>query len=76
MFSILLITFLLLLNTAGALGIHSLVDDSVRERYLSSKWIKILLLVPPVSIILSFITLSYGVLFLIYLALSNYFSNN
>jgi hypothetical protein len=76
MFSILLITFLLLLNTAGALGIHSLVDDSVRERYLSSKWIKILLLVPPVSIILAFITLSYGVLFLIYLALSNYFSNN
>jgi hypothetical protein len=76
MFSILLIVFLLLLNTAGALGIHSLVDDSVRERYLSSKWIKILLLVPPVSIILAFITLSYGVLFLIYLALSNYFSNN
>jgi hypothetical protein len=76
MFSILLIVFLLLLNTAGALGIHSLVDDSVRERYLSSKWIKILLLVPPVSIILAFITLSYGVLFLIYLALSHYFSNN
>jgi hypothetical protein len=76
MFSILLIVFLFLLNTAGALGIHSLVDDSVRERYLSSKWIKILLLVPPVSIILAFITLSYGVLFLIYLALSNYFSNN
>ena len=76
MFSILLITFLLLLNTAGALGINALVYDSVRERYLSSKWIKILLLVPPVSIILAFITLSYGVLFLIYLALSNYFSNN
>jgi hypothetical protein len=76
MFSILLIVFVFLLNTAGALGIHSLVDDSVRERYLSSKWIKILLLVPPVSIILAFITLSYGVLFLIYLALSHYFSNN
>jgi hypothetical protein len=76
MFSILLIVFLLLLNTAGALGIHSLVDDSVRERYLYSVWVKILLLVPPVSIILAFITLSYGVLFLIYLALSNYFSNN
>jgi hypothetical protein len=76
MFSILLIVFVFLLNTAGALGIHSLVDDSVRERYLSSKWIKILLLVPPVSIILAFITLSYGVLFLIYLALSHYFSND
>ena len=76
MFSVLLTTFLFLLNTAGALGIHALVDDSVRERYLNSKWIKLLLLVPPISIVLSFMILFYGVLFLIYLALSNYFSNN
>ena len=76
MFSILLITFAFLLNTAGALGIHALIDDSVREKYLSNVWVKLLLLVPPVSIILAFITLFYGVLFLIYLALSNYFSNN
>ena len=76
MFSILLITFAFLLNTAGALGIHALIDDSVRERYLSNVWVKLLLLIPPVSIILAFITLFYGVLFLIYLALSNYFSNN
>lgn len=76
MFSILLITFGLLLNTAGALGIHSIVDDSVRKKYLSPLWVKVLLLVPPVSIVVSFIILFYGVLFLIYLALSNYFSNN
>ena len=76
MFSILLIVFVLLLNTAGALGINALVYDRVRERYLSSKWIKVLLLIPPVSIVISFVILSYGVLFLIYLALSNYFSNN
>ncbi len=76
MFSVLLITFAFLLNTAGALGIHALIDDSVREKYLSNVWVKLLLLIPPVSIILAFITLFYGVLFLIYLALSNYFSNN
>jgi hypothetical protein len=76
MFVVLLTTFAFLLNTAGALGIHALVDDSVRERYLNSVWVKVLLLIPPVSIVLAFITLSYGVLFLIYLALSNYFSNN
>ena len=76
MFGVLLIIFVFLLNTAGALGINALVYDRVRERYLSSKWIKVLLLIPPVSIILAFITLSYGVLFLIYLALSDYFSNN
>ncbi len=76
MFSVLLITFAFLLNTAGALGIHALIDDSVREKYLSSIWVKLLLLVPPVSILMAFVLLSYGVLFLIYLALSNYFSNN
>ena len=76
MFSILLIVFLLLLNMAGALGIYYLVDDRLRNKYLSSKLIKLLLLVPPVSILLAFVILSYGVLFLIYLALSNYFSNN
>ena len=76
MFGVLLIVFVFLLNTAGALGINALVADRIKEKYLSSVWVKVLLLVPPVSIILSFITLSYGVLFLIYLALSNYFSNN
>ena len=76
MIGVLLTTFVFLLNMAGALGINALVDDSVREKYLSSVWVKLLLLVPPVSIVLAFITLSYGVLFLIYLALSNYFSNN
>jgi hypothetical protein len=76
MFSILLIVFVLLLNMAGALGIYYLVDDKIRNKYLSSKWIKALLLVPPVSIGMAFIILFYGILFFIYLALSNYFSNN
>ena len=76
MFSILLIVFLFLLNMAGALGIYYLVDDNVREKYLNSVLVKALLLVPPVSIILAFVILFYGILFFIYLALSNYFSNN
>ena len=76
MFGVLLIIFVFLLNTAGALGINALVYDRVRERYLSSKFVKVLLLVPPVSILIAFVLLSYGVLFLIYLALSDYFSNN
>lgn len=76
MIGVLLTTFVFLLNTAGALGINSLVDDKIREKYLSSVWVKLLLLVPPVSILIAFVLLSYGVLFLIYLALSDYFSNN
>ena len=76
MFSILLITFVFLLNMVGALGIYYLVDDKVRSRYLYSVLVKALLLVPPVSILLAFGILFYGILFFIYLALSNYFSNN
>lgn len=76
MFSILLIVFLFLINMAGALGIYYLVDDGVRSRYLNSVLVKALLLVPPVSILLAFGVLLYGILFFIYLALSNYFSNN
>ena len=76
MFGVLLIVFVFLLNTAGALGINALVADRIKERYLSSVWVKLLLLVPPVSILIAFVLLSYGVLFLIYLALSDYFSNN
>ena len=76
MIGVLLTTFVFLLNTAGALGINSLVDDKIREKYLSSMGVKLLLLVPPVSILIAFVLLSYGVLFLIYLALSDYFSNN
>ena len=76
MIGVLLIVFVFLLNTAGALGINALVADRIKERYLSSVWVKLLLLVPPVSILIAFVLLSYGVLFLIYLALSDYFSNN
>ena len=76
MFGVLLIVFVFLLNTAGALGINALVADRIKERYLSSVWVKLLLLIPPVSILIAFVLLSYGVLFLIYLALSDYFSNN
>jgi hypothetical protein len=76
MFSILLIVFIFLFNMAGALGIYYLVDDKIRGRYLYSVWVKALLLVPPVSILLALMVLLYGILFFIYLALSNYFSNN
>ena len=68
--------FLFLVNMAAALGINVLLDDSARSKYLKSKWVKVLLLVPPISLVIGFAVLVYGVLFMIYLGLAHYFSDN
>lgn len=70
------IVFLFLINMAAALGINVLFDDSVRSKYLKSKWVKLLLLVPPLALTLGIAVLVYGVLFMIYLGLAHYFSDN
>ena len=70
------IIFLILINMAAALGINVLFDDSARSKYLKSKWVKVLLLVPPISLVIGLAVLVYGVLFMIYLGLAYYFSDN
>ena len=71
-----LITFVFLLNMAGALGINALLSDEGRNKYLRSKPVKILLLVPPFALVLGGAVLLYGVLFMIYLGLAHYLSDN
>lgn len=61
---------------AGALGIHALLDDSARSKYLGNKWVKVLLLVPPISLVIGIAVLVYGILWIIYLGLAHYFSDN
>ena len=68
--------FLFLVNMAAALGINVLFDDSARSKYLRSKWVKVILLVPPIALTLGVAVLVYGILFMIYLGLANYFSDN
>lgn len=70
------IIFLFLINMAGALGINALLDDSARSKYLKSKWVKVLLLVPPLALVIGIAVLVYGILFMIYLGLASYFSDN
>ena len=70
------IIFLFLINMAAALGINVLFDDSARSKYLKSKWVKLLLLVPPIALTLGVAVAVYGVLFMIYLGLAHYFSDN
>lgn len=68
--------FLFLVNMAAALGINVLFDDSARSKYLKSKWVKVLLLVPPIALTIGVAVAVYGVLFMIYLGLAHYFSDN
>ena len=70
------IIFLFLINMATALGINVLFDDSARSKYLKSKWVKVLLLVPPLALTIGVAIAVYGVLFMIYLGLAHYFSDN
>ncbi len=70
------IIFLFLINMASALGINVLFDESARSKYLKSKWVKVLLLVPPIALTLGVAVLVYGILFMIYLGLASYFSDN
>lgn len=68
--------FLFLVNMAAALGINVLFDESARSKYLKSKWVKVLLLVPPIALTIGVAVAVYGVLFMIYLGLAHYFSDN
>ena len=71
-----LITFVFLLNMAGALGINALLDDEARFKYLRSKAVKLILLIPPIALVLGFAVLVYGVFAMIYLGLAYYLSDN
>lgn len=71
-----LMVFVFLINMAAALGINVLLDDSARSKYLRSKWVRVLLLVPPLALTLGVAVLVYGVLFMIYLGLAYYLSDN
>lgn len=67
---------LFLLNMVAAFSIKMAVNDKTRKEYLSYKWVKWILLVPPVSLILATVILVFGILYTIYTALSLYLSND
>ena len=71
-----LMVFVFLINMTAALGINALLDDSTRSKYLRSKWVRVLLLVPPLALTLGVAVLVYGVLAMIYLGLAYYLSDN
>lgn len=68
--------FLFLVNMAAALGINALLDDSARSKYLRSKPVKAVFLLPPTALMIGLGVLVWGILFMIYLGLAHYFSDN
>ena len=74
--SMLLIMILFLFNMLLAFSIKMIVNDRTRKEYLSYKWVKWILLIPPVSIILAFVIVVFGIFYTIYMALDLYLSND
>ena len=74
--SMLLIMILFLFNMLLAFSIKMIVNDKTERKYLSSKWVRWFLLIPPVSIVLSFSMVVFGIFYTIYMALSLYLSND
>jgi hypothetical protein len=72
----LLIMILFLFNMLLAFSIKMIVNDKTDRKYLSSKWVRWILLIPPVSIVLSFSMVVFGIFYTIYMALSLYLSND
>jgi len=74
--SMLLIMILFLFNMLLAFSVKMIVNDKTERKYLSSKWVRWFLLIPPVSIIVSFGIVVFGILYTIYMALDLYLSND
>ena len=74
--SMILIMILFLFNMLLAFSIKMIVNDKTERKYLSSKWVRWILLIPPVSIILSFSIVVFGIFYTIYTALALYLSND
>ena len=74
--SMILIMILFLFNMLLAFSIKMIVNDKTDRKYLSSKWVRWILLIPPVSIVLSFSIVVFGIFYTIYMALSLYLSND
>lgn len=74
--SMLLIMILFLFNMLLAFSIKMIVNDRTRKEYLSYKWVRWILLIPPVSIILASVIVVFGILYTIYMALALYLSND
>ena len=73
---ILLLIILFIFNLLLAMGMKVLANGDMGKRVFSNRWIKVFLLIPPVSIVLSFLVILFGMGWVIYHLFETYLSND
>lgn len=71
-----LIIILFVFNGLLAMGMKVLADGDMGKRVFSNRWIKVFLLIPPVSIVLSGFVILFGMGYVIYYLFETYLSND
>ena len=73
---ILLLIILFVFNGLLAMGMKVLANGDMGKRVFSNRWGKVLLLIPPVSIVLSGFVILFGMGWILYYMFETYLSND
>ena len=73
---ILLLIILFVFNGLLAMGMKVLANGDIGKRVFSNRWGKVLLLIPPVSIVLSAFVILFGMGWILYYMFESYLSND
>ena len=71
-----LLIILFVFNLLLAMGMKVLANGDMGKRVFSNRWIKVFLLIPPVSIVLSGFVILFGMGWIIYYLFETYLSND
>ncbi len=71
-----LLIILFVFNGLLAMGMKVLANGDMGNRVFSNKWVKLFLLIPPVSIVIGFLIIGFGVGYILYYLFKAYFSND
>lgn len=71
-----LLIILFVFNLLLAMGMKVLANGDMGKRVFSNRWIKVFLLIPPVSIVLSGFVILFGMGWILYYMFETYLSND
>ena len=71
-----LLIMVFIFNGLIAMAMKVLADGDMGNRVFSNKWVKLFLLIPPVSIVLSGFVILFGMGWILYYLFETYLSND
>ncbi len=71
-----LLIIIFIFNGLLAMGMKVLANGDMGKRVFSNKWVKLFLLIPPVSIVLSGFVILFGMGWILYYIFESYLSND